>query len=105
MCLGLPMRVIECGAGSAVCEGQGERRTIDMMLVGEQTPGTWVLVFLDTAREVVTPEQAALVGQAIEAVGLAMTGAADVDHLFPDLAGREPELPAHLKEQLVKTTG
>ena len=97
MCMGLPMRVIECGAGSAVCEGQGERRTIDMMLVGEQTPGTWVLV--------VTPEQAALVGQAIEAVGLSLTGAADVDHLFPDLAGREPELPAHLKEQLVKTTG
>jgi hydrogenase expression/formation protein HypC len=98
------MRVIECEAGRAVCEGQGERRAIDMMLVGEQTPGTWVLVFLDAAREVVTPEHAALVGQALEALGLAMTGAADVDHLFPDLAGREPELPAHLKEQFAKTT-
>jgi hydrogenase expression/formation protein HypC len=104
MCIGLPMRVIECEGGCAVCEGQGERRTIDMMLVGAQAPGTWVLVFLDAAREVVTPEHAARVGQALKALELAMTGDADIDHLFPDLAGREPELPAHLKEQFAKTT-
>lgn len=99
MCIGVPMRVLECEGASALCEGQGERRTINMMLVGEQVPGTWVLVFLDAAREVVTAEHAALVGQALEAAGLAMTGMNEVDHLFPDLAGREPELPAHLKQQ------
>lgn len=104
MCIGLPMRVLECDGARALCEGQGERRSIDMMLVGEQAPGTWVLVFLDAAREVISAEHAALVGQALDALGLAMTGSTAVDHLFPDLAGREPELPSHLKEQLAKTT-
>jgi hydrogenase expression/formation protein HypC len=102
MCIGLPMRVIESLPGRALCEGQGERRLIDMRLVGEQVPGTWVLVFLDAAREVVSAEQAALVGQALEAVGLAMRGEADIDHLFPDLSGREPELPEHLKDQAAR---
>jgi len=100
MCIGLPMRVVECLPGRAVCEGMGETRTIDMKLVGEQEPGTWVLVFLDAAREIVSAEQATLVGQALEALDLASSGAAttaDIDRLFPDLAGREPELPAHLK--------
>ncbi len=104
MCIGVPMRVLECEGASALCEGHGERRTIDMMLVGEQPPGTWVLVFLDAAREVVSAEQAALVEQALKAAGLAMAGSTDVDHLFPDLAGREPELPAHLKQQFANTS-
>jgi hydrogenase expression/formation protein HypC len=102
MCIGLPMRVIECLPGRALCEGQGERRTIDMALVGEQEPGTWVLVFLDAAREVVSAEQAALIAGALDALGLAMQGDTDIDHLFPNLAGREPELPDHLKNQVPK---
>jgi hydrogenase expression/formation protein HypC len=94
------MRVVEPLEGRALCEGQGERRMIDMMLVGEQAAGTWVLVFLDTAREVVSAQDAALVAQALSALGLAMQGEVEVDHLFPDLAGREPELPDHLKRQV-----
>jgi hydrogenase expression/formation protein HypC len=97
------MRVVEAFAGWAICEGQGERRRIDMALVGDQAPNTWVLVFIDAAREVVTAEQAALVGDALAALGLAMRGETNIDHLFPDLAGREPELPPHLKDQLAKT--
>lgn len=97
MCIGIPMQVIACLPGRAVCAGLGEQREIDMALVGEQAPGTWVLVFLDAAREVVSAEQAALISDALAALGQAMNGAADVDHLFPDLAGREPELPDHLK--------
>lgn len=103
MCIGLPMRVVTCLPGSAVCEGQGEQRVIDMTLVGEQPVGTWVLVFLDAAREVVTGEQAVLIGDALTALQLAMEGETDIDHLFPDLAGRAPELPAHLKNQVPKT--
>ncbi len=107
MCIGLPMRVVECLPGRAICEGhgenRGERRVIDMALVGAQEPGTWVLVFLDAAREVVSAEQAALIGGALDALGLAMAGEADIDHLFPDLAGREPELPEHLKSQVPKS--
>ena len=48
MCLGIPMQVIEARDGIAVCEGLGERREINMQLVGEQRPGTWVLAFLES---------------------------------------------------------
>lgn len=105
------MRVVEAYPGHALCERHGasrrEQRLIDMTLVGAQEPGTWVLVFLDAAREVVSAEQAALIGQALDALGLVMAGreGADIDHLFPDLAGREPELPEHLKSQRIKTPG
>lgn len=101
MCIGLPMQIVECSPGRALCEGLGRRRTIDMSLVGEQPPGTWVLVFLDAAREVVSAEQAALVTQALQALDLAIGGTAssgDIDRLFPDLAGREPELPEYLRQ-------
>lgn len=100
MCIGLPMKVIETSPGHAICEGLGGRRDIDMTLTGDQPPGTWVLVFLDTAREVITAEQADLVSKALAAAGLALSGVTDVDHLFPDLAGREPELPDFLKAQI-----
>lgn len=103
MCIGLPMRVLDCQAGRALCEGMGEQRSIDMRLVGEQAPGTWVLVFLDAAREVVSEAEARLVTQALEAVNLAIAGSAtasDIDRLFPDLAHRQPELPDHLKKQM-----
>ncbi len=102
MCIGLPMKVVEASPGHALCEGLGERRQIDMRLVGDQPPGTWVLVFLDAAREVVTEAEATLVAQALEALNLAIDGAAsttDIDRLFPDLARREPELPPHLRKE------
>jgi len=101
MCIGVPMQVIRVGSGYAVCEAAGERRAIDMRLVGDQPEGTWVLVFLDAAREVVTPEHASLIGNALDALRLALRGSTEgIDRLFPDLAGREPELPPHLKPQL-----
>jgi hydrogenase expression/formation protein HypC len=101
MCIGVPMEVIWSGSGYAVCEAAGESREIDMRLVGDQPAGTWVLVFLDAAREVVTPEQASLIGNALDALGPALSGNTEgIDQLFPDLAGREPELPPHLKIQL-----
>lgn len=101
MCIGVPMRVIRSGSGYAICEGGGERREIDMRLVGDQAEGTWVLVFLDAAREIVTAEQALLITNALDALRLALAGdTEDIDQLFPDLAGREPELPPHLRNQL-----
>lgn len=104
MCIGVPMRVVDASSGYAVCEGMGARREIDMRIVGDQPPGTFVLVFIDAAREVIAPEQAELVARALSALQLAVDGAgaspADFDHLFPDLADREPELPAHLKTSL-----
>lgn len=100
MCVGIPMCVIEVREGFALCDGMGETRLVDMKLVGDQPRGTHVLVFLDVAREVMSAEQAAAVGNALKALHLAMTGAGtpdDIDSLFADLANRTPELPDHLK--------
>ncbi|KAB2920494.1 MAG: HypC/HybG/HupF family hydrogenase formation chaperone [Hyphomicrobiaceae bacterium] len=103
MCIGVPMRVVGAGTGRALCEGASGRREIDMVLVGDQPEGTWVLVFLDAAREVVSAEQAALIQSALDALGVAAKGQSDIDRFFPDLVGREPQLPQHLQELLAKT--
>ncbi len=97
MCIGIPMQIVEPGPHFSVCHGSGETRTIDMALVGEQPAGTWVLVFLDAAREVITAGDAAKIGDALKALSLVLQGETSVDHLFADLVGREPELPDHLK--------
>ena len=97
MCVGIPMRVVETGNGSALCEGLGQRRQINTLLVGDQPVGTWLLTFLDTAREILTADDAAKIADAVRAVNLVMQGATDVDHLFADLIDREPELPDSIK--------
>ncbi|TPQ28239.1 HypC/HybG/HupF family hydrogenase formation chaperone [Methylomonas koyamae] len=97
MCIGIPMRVVEAGAESALCEYRGQHSRIDTMLVGEQQPGVWLLVFLDTAREVISADKARQIGDALEAMRLAMQGHTNFDHLFADLVEREPELPEFLR--------
>ncbi len=103
MCIGLPMQVVEPRGRYALCRFDGELREIDTVLVGDQPAGTWLLVFLDAAREVITAEQAAKTGDALRALALVMKGETSIDHLFADLVGREPELPAHLKSSLPET--
>ncbi len=97
MCIGFPMQVVEPRNRYALCRREGETREVDMILTGEQPAGTWVLVFLDAARQVLDEDEAAKIGDALTALSLAMSGETDIDHLFPDLAGREPQLPEHLK--------
>jgi len=102
MCIGIPMQVIESGFGQALCEGLGQRRRVNTLLVGEQPPGTWLLVFLDSAREVLSPDDAKRIGQAVRAIDLVMQqgGAADaardIDALFADLVDRDPPKPESL---------
>ena len=92
------MRVLESpGFGWAVCDCEGEARRIDMRLVGEQPPGTWVLVFIDAAREVIDELRAQRVSDALKALDAAMSGQ-PFEHLFADLIGREPELPDFLRK-------
>ncbi|MBT3045769.1 MAG: HypC/HybG/HupF family hydrogenase formation chaperone [gamma proteobacterium symbiont of Ctena orbiculata] len=97
MCIGVPMRVLSTQPGYALCEGMGETRLVDILLVGEQPIGSWLLVFLDTAREVLSEEGAREITQALQALDLAIGGERDIDHLFSDLVNREPQLPPHLR--------
>jgi hydrogenase expression/formation protein HypC len=102
MCVGVPMQVCEAsGFGWAVCDCEGEARRVDMRLVGDQAPGTWVLVFIDAAREVIDELRALRVRDALKALDAAMSGQ-PFEHLFADLIGREPQLPEFLRSPAEK---
>lgn len=100
MCLGIPMKILAYKGDLAVCEGDGQQRLVDTMLVGKQELGTWVLVFLDTAREILSEQHAAKIIDALRAVDLTLQGETQVEHLFADLVDRKPELPAFLREEV-----
>jgi hydrogenase expression/formation protein HypC len=104
MCVGVPMRILSGQANAMVVQcatREGTVRPIDLSLVGSQAPDTWVLTHQGAAREVIDAAIADAIADALAAVELAMIGgpvdAARIDDLFPDLAGREPELPPHLR--------
>jgi hydrogenase expression/formation protein HypC len=98
MCIGLPLRVVRTHGHLAWCEADGHREQLDMMLVGEQPVGTWVLGFLGTARQVLSDEEAAQARAARQALAAVLRGEGTVDAYFADLVDRVPELPAHLRK-------
>jgi hydrogenase expression/formation protein HypC len=98
MCIGQPLRVVETRGPLAWCEADGHGEALDMMLVGEQPVGTWVLGFLGTARQVLSAEEAAQARAARGALAAVLRGDGGVDAYFADLVDRVPELPAHLRE-------
>lgn len=86
MCMGLPMRVIKSGFGSALCDYNGEQLQIDTMLVGDLSPDTWVLVFIDAAREVISADSAKKINDALSSLSSVMNGGdGNVDELFADI--------------------
>jgi len=108
MCIGVPMR-IESGDGMAAVavseggDGTVERHTLDMLIVGSQPPGTWVLAFHGAARRVLDPVEARQILDALAALAIALDADATapqnpaLDALFADLVDRTPQLPAHLR--------
>jgi hydrogenase expression/formation protein HypC len=91
------MQLLENGITRARCAGRGQRETLDLMLVGEQPAGTWVLAFRGAALRVMTADEARETDAALDALEAVLAGAADVDAHFADLVDREPTLPDHLK--------
>lgn len=60
MCIGIPLQVLAVEPGHALCHDAGAPRRVRTALVGDALqPGDWLLVFLDSAVEVLTPERAA----------------------------------------------
>jgi len=97
VCIGIPVQVQSCDALQAWCSGRGERHRIDLQLVGEQPPGSWVLAFQGSAVRVLTPEEAAQTNAALDALAAALAGETNFDAFFADLVDREPQLPNHLE--------
>lgn len=96
MCLGIPVQVIECGEHFARCSSRDGEVRLDISLVGQQPPGTWLLAFLGAAREVIAAERAAAIDAALSALAAAEGGATDFSAFFADL-DREPQLPDFLR--------
>lgn len=83
MCIGIPMQVISTEDRYALCEGRGERRRVNTALVGTVTPGDWLLVFLNDARERIDAARAAEVDATLDMVLGALQGfAPDTEAAF-----------------------
>lgn len=89
MCLGIPMQVVESNEFTARCRRGSEERVLNMLLLGAQPEGTWVLALMDHAREVLTEEQARQIDQALHGIQAAVSGDPDLDRFFGDM-----ELPS-----------
>ena len=99
MCLGIPMRILSVDGIAATATDGREVAQIDLSLLGDVLPGSWVLTFLGTAREVIGTEQAAKIGAALDGLRALMAGG-DLGDAFADLESRTPELPPHLQAAL-----
>jgi hydrogenase expression/formation protein HypC len=97
MCIGEVLRVVAEDGDFAWCEGEGTRERLDMMLIGAQPAGTWVLAFHGAARQVLSETEAAGMHAARQALAAILSGDTGIDAYFGDLVGRDPPLPAHLQ--------
>ncbi|MCK9532254.1 MAG: HypC/HybG/HupF family hydrogenase formation chaperone [Gammaproteobacteria bacterium] len=81
------MQVIESQGFYARCRGRNGEEWVNLMLVGPQPAGTWLLNFLGSAREVMSEEDALHANRAFEALDAVMAGETDLDldHYFPGL--------------------
>ena len=98
VCIGVPMQLVADCAERATCAGRGQRETLDLMLVGPQPAGTWVLAFRGAAMRVMTADEARQTDAALDALESVLAGEGNVDAHFADLVDREPVLPDHLKD-------
>lgn len=96
MCLGIPVQIVEPGDYYARCRGRNGSCVVDLCLVGAQPVGTWLLTFLDAAREVIPAERATAINAALSALDAIQAGETDMTAFFADL-DREPQLPEFLR--------
>ena len=72
MCIGIPMQVMLVEPGFANVAGRSETRRVGTRLIGDCDIGDWLLVFLDDARELITPERAAEVNATLDLLATAI---------------------------------
>lgn len=97
MCIGIPMQVQAVEALRALCQTEEGARWIDTRLIDPPVVGDWLLVFLDSARELLSPARALQIRDALAALQAVSLGDTEaLARCFADLE-REPELPPHLR--------
>lgn len=87
MCVATPVQIIQSDEVVSLCRGRNGNEHVNMLLIGQQPVGTWVLSFLGWAREVLDEQQARNIDLALDALQHIMDGAEgiDVEHHFPGL--------------------
>lgn len=100
MCVGIPMRVLRNEGFRALCEDRhGTQHRVDLLLVGPQPEGAWLMCFLGAAREVIDEGRAREANAALDALDALLAGGSpDLDAAFADLVNREPQLPDFLRK-------
>ena len=97
MCIGAPMKIVSCADGTALAVGRGEQAQLNVLMVGNPPPGSWVLAFRGIALRVMSDDDAAQTNAALDALAAVLAGGDDIDVHFQDLIDRQPQLPAHLR--------
>ncbi|MCP3849198.1 MAG: HypC/HybG/HupF family hydrogenase formation chaperone [Gammaproteobacteria bacterium] len=93
MCIGIPVQVIDKGEYVSLCKGRNGEEQVNMMLIGSQPVGTWVVNFLGSAREVISEEDAVNLNKALDGMLELMEGKEiDVDQYFPDIGEPQEQL-------------
>jgi len=94
MCLSIPMQIVawedESGDLAIVERAQGDelrRERVNMMLIGAQPVGTWILASLGLAKEVIDDAERALIEDALAALSASLDGDYDPALHFADLVG------------------
>ncbi len=96
MCLSIPMQVVawvDDNGDLAIVERElregGERRVrrerVNMMLIGPQPVGTWILASLGLAKETIDDDQRALIEDALAALSASLADDYDPAQHFADL--------------------
>lgn len=92
MCIGIPMQVLAVEPGFAQCVGRGETRRVRTALIGDVSPGEWLLVFIDSAQERLDAPRANEINATLDLLQSAIAGApadpSDHAHLAFDLPSR-----------------
>jgi hydrogenase expression/formation protein HypC len=102
MCLSIPMQIVaiegENGDFAIVERPQGgseqnlvRRERVNMMLIGQQPVGTWILASLGLAKEVIDDDERALIEDALAALSASLDGDYDPTQHFADLHDRRNE--------------
>lgn len=99
MCVGIPLRILSVDGIAARATDGAREELIDLSLTGPLAPGTWVLGFLGTAREVISADDAQKISAALDALRAIMAGGTPGD-AFADLEETGPRLPPHLAAAL-----
>jgi hydrogenase expression/formation protein HypC len=100
MCLSIPMQIVaiegENGDFAIVERPQGggeqnlvRRERVNMMLIGQQPVGTWILASLGLAKEVIDDDERALIEDALAALSASLDGDYDPTQHFADLHSRD----------------